>query len=846
MNLFLKVFRKYLTELINRFRILHISTKISEHWLKFENKLNSYPKINFGYKLVKTFVSRQKIVIAIQVILWTFYWFSLPNPLFDTPLCTVLTDSKNELLGAHIATDGQYRFPETQNVPEKFAQSIVTFEDKRFFSHIGIDLKALARAVKQNVNSDEVKSGGSTLSMQVIRLSRKNKSRTYFEKFIELILATRLEIRYSKTEILKLYASYAPFGGNVVGIDAASWRYFGISADKLTWAQSATLAVLPNSPAMIHPGKNRQNLLKKRDRLLHKLYETGKIDAETLELALEEYLPDNPTPFPNDAVHLLEKLRAESSDAAVHKSTLIADYQRKTNSIVLQHHKRLKENSINNLAAIILDTQTGEVLAYVGNLTDFYDQTDGNFVDVIQAERSTGSILKPFLYASMLSDGELLPKTLVYDIPTRFGSFSPKNYNRGYDGAVTADRALARSLNIPAARMLRDYGIGKFYRKLEQAGLTSLHNHARHYGLSLVLGGCEAKLWELTAMYASMARSLNNYKARGNKYMTSDYRMPTIIADKNKKNDKEEWTNYEDFSDFDASALWFMFKAMLEVERPDAGSNWERFSSSEPIAWKTGTSFGFRDAWAIGVTPRYTVGVWAGNADGEGRPGLVGVFAAAPVLFDIFSFLPDSDSWFPFPAADMRETDICQLSGYIAGANCPDTKRTAIPASGLNTDVCPYHKIIHLDANREFRVHAGCESTDNIRSEAWFVLPPSVENHYKTKHASYRFLPPYRPDCEPEGDRSGTDMELLYPHDNLKLYLPVEIDGTQGKTVFEAAHRRASAHIFWYIDDKLIAETHNIHSIELRPNKGIHTLTLTDELGETLSRTFEVLNETNN
>ncbi len=788
------------------------------------------------------FIKKYERVLTTFVVLFGFFLLILPSPLFEDPVCTVITDRNGVLLGAHIASDGQYRFPETDSVSDKFAESIIAFEDKRFRRHIGVDFRAFGRAILQNIKARSVVSGGSTLTMQVIRLSRKNKSRTYFEKIIEVALATRIELSYSKDEILRLYASYSPFGGNVVGIDAAAWRYFGTIPEKLTWAEAATLAVLPNSPTLIRPGKNQSQLLDKRNRLLKKLQEIGKISQEIYELSLTEPLPEAPNPFPNDAAHLLDKARLSKKYNSIKKTTLIADYQIKINALVRSHHNYMKQNQVNNAAAIVLDTETGEVVAYVGNLTDFSDVTNGNFVDIIQSERSTGSILKPFLYASMLSDGELLPNTLVYDIPTRFGGFAPKNYNRGYVGAVPANEALARSLNIPAARMLRDYGIGKFYRKLEQAGMTTLHENARHYGLSLILGGCEAKLWDLVGMYSSMARSLKNFNARGNKYLPHDYHEP-IVFQSNTKKKKYDWTDYEETSDFDASAIWFMFKAMLDVERPSTESNWEMFSSSEPIAWKTGTSFGFRDAWAVGVTPRYTVGVWVGNADGEGRPGVVGVYAAAPLLFDIFDVLPDAESWFSFPEKDMAEAEICTKSGYLAGANCTETELRAIPKSGLNFEVCPYHKIVHLDKERRFRVHAGCESTENFMSESWFILPPSVENYYKSKNADYKFLPPFRSDCSDNESGSNAEMDLIYPHSELKIFVPVELDGTPGRTVFEAAHRRTDAKIFWYLDKKLIAQTDNIHSIELRPAKGSHTLTLTDDKGESLTRIFEVLSE---
>ncbi len=779
----------------------------------------------------------QKIIISVGIILLIFiYWLILPSQLFKEPHSTVIKDRYDELLGAHVADDGQYRFPETDSVPYKFKKAIITFEDKRFYYHPGFDIISLFRAIKQNLKTGKIVSGGSTITMQVIRLSRKGKKRTVIEKFKEIILATRLELSYSKDEILKMYASYAPFGGNVVGIDAAAWRWFGTSPDKLSWAQAATLAVLPNSPALIHPGRNRETLVNKRNRLLLKLFRKKIIDKETYQLAADEDIPKITKQFPNDAYHLMMHIYKEKKE--VGSTTLIADIQRKVNKIVKKHFRELSGNHINNSAVLVLDVNTGAVIAYVGNYSGNLVQNSDK-VDIITSERSTGSILKPFLYAAMLTEGDILPNTLIYDIPTRIGGYTPKNYGRNYDGAVPAKEALARSLNIPAVRMLRQYGQEKFYHKLEDIGLKSLHYPPDHYGLSLILGGCEGSLWDICGAYASMARSLKNYEEYGYQYKKSDYHPP--FYDLKKLQIPEETTNddYELNSYFSASAIWFTFKAMLDVERPEDEINWQMFQSSEPIAWKTGTSFGFRDAWAVGVTPRYVVGVWAGNADGEGRPGIIGVKAAAPILFDVFNILPDAEHWFQKPDADMIKAEVCKESGYLASVNCNHPIEQLIPQNGNRTDVCPYHKLIHLDKTKHFRVNSNCEAIDNIITKSWFILPPAVENYYKRKNASYKYLPPYRSDCKNNSD-DEKNMELIYPFKNTKIYIPIDLDGKLGKTVFEAAHRKKDAVIFWYVDDKPVGQTQGIHQIELSPSEGKHILTLIDNKGEKITKKFEI------
>ncbi len=764
------------------------------------------------------------------------FWKILPNPLFHEPICTVLIDRNGELLGAHIADDGQYRFPESKTVPEKFKQSLIAFEDKRFYKHIGVDFLSLARAFKQNISKQKKISGGSTLTMQLIRLSRKIHKRTIYEKLIEVILAFRLELSYSKDEILALYASHAPFGGNVVGLEAASWRYFGVGSEKLSWAQSATLAVLPNSPGLIHPGRNREALLQKRNRLLLKLLQKQIIDNQTYELAVEEDVPQINKAFPDIAHHLL--MRAKTEKILSYKTTLDYEIQNKINQIVNENKLRLSGNNINNIAVLVSETESGNVIAYIGNINDFSDDKNQNSVDIIQAERSTGSILKPFLYAAMLTEGDILPNTLVFDIPTRIGGYTPKNYQRAYDGAVPAHKALARSLNIPAVRMLQTYGIEKFYNKLKAIGLSSLHQIPDHYGLSLILGGCEGSLWELCGIYASMARTLLHYEEYGYQYNKKDFH-PLKYYSENTKADKK--IIFENHSFFSASAVYYTFQAMIDVERPDDESNWEMFRSSEKIAWKTGTSFGFRDAWAIGVTPKYVVGVWVGNADGEGRPGIVGLKAAAPILFNVFDVLPDAENWFQEPLNDMIEADICKISGHLASPVCNEIEKQYIPIAGIRSDPCPYHTIIHLDSDEQYRVNGECESVNTMHSVSWFVLPPTVEFYYKKHNASYQYLPPFRTDCEENADTPEKNMELIYPYHNTVIYVPIELNGQIGKTVFEATHRNKNIKIFWYIDDKPLGVTVGIHQIELSPKPGVHSLTLLDEHGEKIIKKFEII-----
>lgn len=785
---------------------------------------------------------KRKWWLLAATLLLILYIFCIPSRLFTTPTSFVIEDSNGELLSATIATDGQWRFPADKQVPEKFAACIVAYEDKRFYHHWGVDVLALGRAIKQNLSNKKVVSGGSTLTMQVIRLSR-NKERNILQKLIEAVMATRMEFSYSKKSILSLYAGNAPFGGNVVGLEAASWRYYGRSATQLSWGETAALAVLPNSPALVHPGRNRQILLRKRNQLLERLWHNETIDSVTCQLAKLEPLPDQPKALPQDAPHLLDRFRRDypaqraRDEKAVTRiqTTLDAALQRNVSNIVERYHAVYKANGINNAAAVVLDVETGDALAYVGNIYHPEDPETESHVDIIQAPRSPGSTLKPILYAAMLTDGIILPHSLVPDIPTQIAGYTPQNFDLGYDGAVPASKALARSLNIPAVRMLQQYRYERMHALLKKLGITTLNQPPDHYGLSLILGGGESTLWEMTGMYASLARTLLHLEQYNGKYDADDIHAP------NYRKDTKLVSKFAPSATgvLDAGAIWYTFQAMEEVMRPGEEMLWQQFSSSQRIAWKTGTSFGFRDGWAIGVTPQYIVGVWVGNADGEGRPGLVGVSTAAPIMFDVFRLL-HTGSWFNTPYGKLRKIEVCRQSGYRASDLCPEKDSIPVPVNGLRSGLCPYHQLVHLDHSGQWRVTADCESPSQMQHVPWFVLPPAMEFYYRSKH-NYLPLPPYKQECLATLSQDKAPMEVIYPRPNARIYVPIEIDGKPGEAVFTATHRNTTEKIFWHMDDSYLGTTQEFHQMALHPPAGKHTLTLVDEQGVQIHVPFEIL-----
>ncbi len=752
----------------------------------------------------------------------------------------ILEDADGNLLGARIAADGQWRFPFSDSIPDKFAQSIVAFEDAHFYRHPGVNPAALGRAFVQNLKNRRLVSGGSTITMQTIRLLRKGKKRTVYQKIVEAIQATRLELTHSKKHILALYASNAPFGGNVVGLEAAAWRYFGKAPRLLSWSEAAMLAVLPNSPALIHLGRNRISLQKKRNRLLDKLRASGKIDRLTCELAKEEPLPEQPLALPQIAPHLLDRAFFENvykqQKLSRVRTTIDGNLQNQVSHLLTIHHNTLVANGIHNAAALVLDVETGNVVAYCGNVPGV-GKDYGEEVDVVKAPRSTGSILKPFLFAYAQQEGDILPNSLLEDVPTDMGNYHPENFNETYDGVVPARRALSRSLNIPFVRLLNQYGLEKFHYNLKKLGFTTFNKPASHYGLTLVLGGGEGTLWEILNAYTCMARTVKHFYTYNSRYDPRDWRYPNYLFGKNVVRPKDNEL-VRQAPALDAAAAWLALDAMKEVERPDAEGSWELFQNNKTVAWKTGTSFGFRDAWACGVTPRYAVGVWAGNANGEGRPGLVGVEAAAPLMFDIFNLLNTPD-WFDQPYDDMEKMEVCRQSGFRATAGC-EKDTIWVAKGGEKAGPCTYHQLIHLDKTRQWQVSDDCEQPQNMVHQSWFILPPLEEYYYKPRNPSYLPPPPYRKDCRLVTAKINP-MQLIYPKSPTKIYLPVDLDGKIGSVVFRIAHQRPETAVFWHLDNDYIATTRTFHEIALTPSPGKRRLTIVDADGNRLQQDFEII-----
>ena len=520
----------------------------------------------------------------------------------------------------------------------------------------------------------------------------------------------------------------------------------------------------------MHPGRNREQLLQKRNRLLRRLHQKGYFDADALEASLEEPLPEAPLQLPSYARHYIEHCKKGEKT----RTGIQIALQKSVEEVCNRRSDDLVDEGIADMAAVVIDNRSGEIIAYIGN-TSPGRKRPGADVDIAASPRSTGSILKPALYAAALEEGTILPRTLLPDIPVNLSGFAPQNFDHQYYGAVPANEALARSLNIPAVFLLQEFGVPKFLDVLRKCNVTTLENDASHYGLSLILGGGECRLYEVVRMYSNMA-----------------VEVPESLP------------------------AWYTIEALKEVNRPDE-LDWRLIRSVRKAAWKTGTSYGFRDAWAVGMTPEYTIGVWAGNAEGQGVAGLTGARAAGPVMFDILNLLPPG-TWFEMPtchserspkggAEESQWATICTMSGYLAGPDCEETEEMLIPEAGLQTEPCPYHR------NGEF------------------VLPPAMEWYYRPHHPEYKGA---------TRNTTGAAIAFIYPSNGSTLELPRQLSGQVEGAVFRAAHHNPASKIWWHLDRSYIGETQMIHEMRLSPAAGKHVLTIVDENGETASISFYV------
>ncbi len=705
---------------------------------------------------------------------------------FKSRYSKILYDKNGEILSVFLNDEEQWHIKST-DIPKRLKIAVINYEDRKFYSHFGVDFLALMRAFVNNFNSTQ-RSGASTISMQTIKLWDK-KDRTYFNKFNEIIQSFALENAFSKDEILKLYLSNAPYGGNLVGYEAAILFYFDKNPKDLTWAQAALLAILPNQPGLINLEKNKTKLLNKRNKLLAKLYGRKLINKDIYELSLKEPLP-NFKPRKNIAPHLA--LRLLNDDNKEIFSSIDKKIQLKIEKKAKEFSYTLQQKGIQNLAIILADTKTRKILAYVGS-QDFYDMVNLGQINGNTAKRSVGSTLKPFLYALSIDEGIIAPESILLDVPTFFSNFNPQNANKKYYGIISAKEALQRSLNVPFVSLLQDYGYEKFFYKLKTFLNFEDENYKR-YGLSLILGTKELSLEDLVKLYLGLA----NYGELANLSFIRDENLSGVTRM------------------FSKGSAYLTLEAMKELQRVGL----ENYNKEKIISWKTGTSYGRKDAWAIGATPKYTLGVWVGNFNGEANANLYGVSIAGDLLFEILGLLDEVDLEFT-PSDDLMTIKLDSISKYRYDENLNTSYiHTLYPKEANILRTSPFLKKVYEYQGKEL------DSKDiHFKDAKAFIkldLPAYALHFFQQRNFKFS---------------SKKGVNIIYPKDNLKLILARDLNGMKG-LVAKVANLN-NEKLFWYLNQKLIYEG-NENTQNLNLKEGKYQLFIISQSGEQDTVWFEI------
>lgn len=703
-----------------------------------------------------------------------------------------------------LTEDEQWHLKVEDDVSDNLKEAVLTYEDKNFNTHHGVDFLAIARAFKNNLVGRK-RSGASTITMQVAKLSAPKK-RTYLNKFMEMIQAFKIETKLDKDKILKLYLNNAPYGGNIVGYGTAARMYFRKEPQNLSWSECALLAVLPNSPGAMNVEKNHERLISKRNYLLDKLYAKGKLTEQQLSLAKAEPIPDERYPFERVAPHLARRLYNTENDKVI-KTTIDYDLQKRMQEIVKSYVGYTHSEGITNAVMLIVENKTRNVKAYIGS-QEFMDMENEGQVDGVIAKRSPGSILKPFLYALSIDEGMIAPESLVQDVPMFFANFSPQNANKKYTGMIEVRQALISSLNIPFVHLLDQYGEYKFYYFLKDM-LGFEENTPEKYGLSLILGTKEFSVEEIAMLYSGLA----NYGS-----LTSlNYLVNEDSADRVNVNRSKTM--------FSKGASYLTLDTLKELVRPGLNN---LYRWKDPISWKTGTSYGKRDAWACGMTPDYTVIVWVGNFSGKSNENLSGVISGGRLLFNVFQELDNSNKRFEEPFYELENITVDKITGYRINMDGIETKTIKFPRKAKPLKLSPFYKKIFVDEN-DVEIDSRSPDFANSREKVIMNYPLEVVNYFIRENRDVSEI--YHTNSKEKS------LKILYPTPNLKILLPKDLDKEQ-KLVVKIANLK-NQDIYWYLDKEFIGIDKSFEK-EIELGIGEHTLTIMAEDGEVMTTKFSI------
>lgn len=797
------------------------------------NKILLHKNLTHFIKFLKNGKKRWYLLVILLMPLCLFAFahlcFPLPKEKLHPKPSTVVMDRSGEWLRAFTSEDDMWRFPETSldDISPIFQTAMLTYEDKWFYHHWGINPVSLVCAAIDNFKAGKIVRGGSTITMQLARLMEP-KERTLPHKFIEMFRAFQLELTYSKTEILTFYFNLLPYGGNIVGSGAAARLYFNKPQSALSHGEAALLAAIPNSPEYLRPDKYPEQARKAREKVLNRMKDAGKISEQHLQEALQEPIPSGRYQLPFKAPHLSRLLSNQPQSQISQKinnqrirTTIDIRYQDVAKRILQEHIVPLQTQGVSTGSVVVLSTKSREVLALVGS-HDFFDKDADGQVNGTLAVRSPGSTLKPFIYALAIDKGYITPKTLLYDVPVDYVGYSPVNYDGKFTGYVTARDALARSLNVPAVNLYVKMDNDRLYSFLRHAGISTLTN-AEEYGLSLVLGGCGINLLELTTLYAGLA---NMGEFAPYKYLLDSEKVNT----KNKKKTLTTTSVVSGQHLLRPESCWIVTDMLTSLKRPDFPRSFDMTGTMPKVAWKTGTSYGHRDAWSIGYSPELTIGVWLGNFNGTGAPILSGAEAAAPILFALFTALSGEKTyqWFNRPET-LKTRLVCTLTGLPISSHCP-TSITDVYIPGVSsTRECNIHKTIQVDLDTGERLCSSCRTGKQYSEEKMAVFPAQVATWLKANGFAVPNLPDHNDSCSRL--LAGTNPIILSPSQETVYHIRPHIPLENQKIRLTASISGDTQDIFWFLNGELIFNGKAVEPTFMTPVIGTHELTCIDGAG---------------
>ncbi|WP_319780962.1 penicillin-binding protein 1C [Maridesulfovibrio sp.] len=743
------------------------------------------------------------------------FLFPFPEHKLHPPVASVIRDHEGKVLRIFLPPDGARRMhADFDKISPVLKKTLIASEDQWFESHPGINPVSIIRAAIMNIAAGRVVSGASTIPMQIARMAEP-KNRTLWSKIIEAFRALQLKRHHSNDELLEFYLNMLPYGGNIVGVGAACHFYFGHGPETLSLGEAALLTTIPRGPVFYDPLRNPEQAREGRNRVMRQLAGKGVFPVKEIERNMKLPLPDLILPVPLKAPHFCRMVLERNGRIPETATTLDSNLQQAAQEVLKTHVARLRGDDIDNAACVIIHIPSREIRALVGS-ADFFEKGFGGAINLTNTKRSPGSTLKPFIYGLAFDQGKLVPDSFVYDIPVDYAGYSPENYDRIYHGQVTVRQALAKSLNIPAVNTLAKTGIVEFIDLLKKGGISTLDKKPMQYGLPIALGGCEIKLTELTNLYASLADG-------------GKFKPYTVTPEENNISAQI----------LSPQTAWLVLEMLSSVTRPEMNETWMLTRDMPETAWKTGTSFGHRDAWAVGISGDYAIGVWVGNPDGRPRKGISGAVHAGPLLFDLLRMAAPGGKLPPPPEGyGISEVEVCAHSRQLPGPFC--TKRTTIRTLSGKTKLhpCDECRQIFVDGKSGYRISGECLGRKGIKTKIIRTIPAKLARWRAENNLEIPQLPPLALDCGLIP--SGTAPKIISPAANTPYLLRKDTPLKFQQIALKAEAGPDSGTLYWFLDGRLVSQGKSNEKLFTEITVGKHRISVSDEIGRVDAVQFEV------